>query len=171
MSSLEIVYCCALKKGGEQCTRKVQGQTMCKQHLLVAEKEKELAIKKAAEKERYDAMMEKSRQESKVKASKRGTEEQRAKFRADVLAAYQASKKTEPILVEDEDSCIGYDSELEVVEDGVGVCSTCGKTSYCVKVIHGQVYCVEGDCCDRDYTWYYDSPYSYPKEIPEEYRM
>ena len=164
--------CCYITKKGTECTRKaIAGETMCKQHIEVARVEKEKEEQRIREREAAQAYLIKKMEESKIKEQKRGTEEQRAKFRADVLAAWYAARKPEPILVEDEDACFGYDSELEVFEDGVGLCSVCGEHSYCVKVSHGQVYCVDKDCSDDRYTWYYDSALNYPQEIPEEYRM
>ncbi len=50
-------------------------------------------------------------------------------------------KSSMPLLTEDENSYNGYNSDLEVEEDGIGKCSTCGKINYCVKVNHGQVFC------------------------------
>ena len=170
MSNLN--YCGGVTKNGVNCSRKaLSGHTMCKQHLDVTAKNNELAMKKKAEQEAHDAYLQKCREESRIKEQKRGTDEQRAKFRADVLQAWHAARKPEPILVGDEDGCFGYDSDLFVEEDGVGLCSVCGEHSYCVKVNHGQVYCVDKDCSNDRYTWYYDSALNYPQEIPEEYRM
>jgi hypothetical protein len=166
MSNLN--YCGGVKKNGDNCSRKaLAGHTMCKQHLDVTAKDNELAMKKKAEQERIDLYLQKCKEESAKKVAKRGTEEQRAKFRADVLASW-----TMPLITEDKDSMDGYNSDLEVEEDGVGICSTCGKTNYCVKVNHGQVFCADNnECGHASYTWFYDCPTNYPKEIPEEYRM
>jgi hypothetical protein len=170
MSNLEINYCGGVTKNGDNCSRKaLSGHTMCKQHLDVTAKNNELAMKRKAEQEAHDAYLQKCREESAKKAVKRGTDEQRAKFRSDVLAAWNATK---PVLTEDENAFDGYNSDLCIEEDGVGVCSTCGKTNYCVKVNHGQVFCADNNDCGYDkYNWFYDSPTNYPEEIPEEYRM
>ena len=162
-------YCGAIKKDGDNCSRKaLVGNTMCKQHLDVASKNNELDIKKKAEQERIDLYLQKCKEESYKKASKRGTEEQRVKFRADILASWNS----QPLLVEDENSFDGYNSDLEVEEDGVGICSTCGKTNYCVKVNHGQVFCADNNECGYDaYDWFYDCPTNHPRELPEEYLL
>ncbi len=171
MSTLQ--YCGAVNKNGNSCSRKaLSGKTMCKQHLDVTAKNNELYMKRKAEQERDDALTKKWAEErakiAEEKAIKRGTDEQRAKFKADVLAAWDASK---PLLTENENAYDGYNSDLEIEEDGVGVCSTCGKTNYCVKVNHGQVFCTDNrDCSYPAYNWYYDDPTEYPLEIPEEYR-
>jgi len=161
--------CCYITKKGTECSRKpVVGEYMCSQHIKISIEEKESAERKEQENAKYQEFLQKQQQESLIKQQKRGTEEQRAKFRADVLQAWYAARQPQPILVLDS-SHLGYDSELEVFEDGIGVCSSCGQINYCVKVNHGQVYCVDKDC-HGEYTWYYDSPLNYPQEIPEEYR-
>ena len=159
--------CCYITKKGTECSRKpVVGETMCKQHIEVDRVEKEKAIQREEQAKQVLAYLNKMKEESDLKKQKQGTEQQRTKFRQDVLQAWNSSK---PLLVE-ESSELGYDSELEVEEDGVGICSTCGQQTYCVKVNHGQVYCVENLDCSHPYQWYYDTPLNYPQEIPEEYR-
>ena len=162
--------CCFITKKGTQCSRNaVVGESTCKQHIYLAHVQKQAAERKAYLDAQNQQLTQKLQEQSRIKQQKRGTEEQRSKFRSDVLEAWYAARQPQPILVSDS-SHLGYDSELEVFEDGIGICSDCGKTSYCVKVSHGQVYCVESRSCGADYCWYYDSPLNYPLEIPEEFR-
>ena len=167
MSTLQ--YCSAVTKDGNNCSRKAStGETMCKQHLNTCPRRLESNRRIKEYDEAYEANRKKWAEENAIAAIKRGTDEQRAKFKADVLAAWDISK---PLLTEDEDAYIGYNSDLEIEEDGVGICSTCGKTNYCVKVNHGQVFCTDNsECYYPTYNWFYDSPEYYPLEIPEEYR-
>jgi len=164
------LYCAAVTKDGNNCSRKaLTGETMCRQHLHTNARTLERNMKRKVDQERYDALRKKWAEENAKKAEenaiKRGTEEQRAKFKADVLAAWNASK---PLLTEDENAYDGYNSDLEIEEDGVGVCSTCGKTNYCVKVNHGQVFCTDNSQCFYPrYNWFYNTPADYPLEIEE----
>ncbi len=164
----ELNLCAAITKKGNNCNRKVFGDnTMCKQHINITIKENEKATLKIQQNNSVNEFLEKCKQERLMIKAKQGTDEQRNKFKADILKAWNAEM---PILTESSDSYNGYNSDLDIEEDGVGICSVCNKTNYCVKVNHGQVYCVDNDCCDKDYTWFYDHPSNYPKEIPDEYR-
>ena len=170
-------WCGAVTKSGDGCTRKAPaGHTMCKQHREQAARDNAKAVaelaKIAARQEqeaKWKAEQDAWRQE---RLAKRGTEKQRAKFRAAVLEAWYAKgQPEEELLKDDSNGHLGYNSDLEVEDDGVGVCSACGATEYCIKVNHGQVYCAEReDCWHSEYTWFYDCPRNYPEEIPEEFR-
>ncbi len=162
--------CGAVKRDGDSCSRRATaGKTMCKQHAEVSEREDLKAIAKQAQLEKTRAFELKWQEERRQEAIKAGTPEQRAKFRRDVLEAWRAAREPEPILRADEDAYQGYNSDLEVDEDGVGECSVCDKVEYCVKTNHGNVYCSD-DCLDRHYDWVYMAVDSFPREIPEEYR-
>lgn len=169
-------WCGAVTKSGDGCTRKAPaGYTMCKQHREQAERDNAKAVEELAkikarqeQEAKWQAEQEAWRKE---KAAKKGTEKQRAKFKAAVLEAWYAKGQPEDELLRDDSTYTGYNSDLEVEDDGIGICSACGATEYCVKVNHGQVYCVDReDCWNSEYTWFYDCPANYPQQIPDEFR-
>lgn len=169
-------WCGAVTKSGDGCTRKAPaGYTMCKQHREQAERDNAKAVEELAKIKARQEQEAKWQAEQdawrKEKAAKKGTEKQRAKFKAAVLEAWYAKGQPEDELLRDDSTYTGYNSDLEVEDNGIGICSACGATEYCVKVNHGQVYCVDReDCWNSEYTWFYDCPANYPQQIPDEFR-
>ena len=98
---------------------------------------------------------------------------------ADTKSPILKSKKltnTSKFLKQTEDTSDHYDSDIDIEDDGMGQCSKCQKITTCVLLNTHEVLCVDSDseesdrdnetsCSYRSYTWHYQTPKQYMREM------